>query len=59
MQRRRLERRKSRPSEAERADAFELYERSVQDVDYDCDLVERMFSRRYGRPPRFLPTLGA
>lgn len=42
------------PSEADRADRHRLYEASVQDVDYDCDLVERMFRRRYGRTPHLL-----
>jgi hypothetical protein len=41
-------------SEAQRADRYRLYEASVQDVDYDCDLVERMFRRRYGRTPHVL-----
>jgi hypothetical protein len=54
MQRRRVERRRRGPTQAEQADPFELYEKTVQDVDYDCDLVERMFRRRYGREPRFL-----
>lgn len=54
MQRRAKRRRRDEPSAARSADRYELYERSVQDVDYDCDLVERMFRRRYGRAPSFL-----
>ena len=51
-----MQRRQSRRgrSEAHRADRYRLYEASVQDVDYDCDLVERMFRRRYGRTPHVL-----
>ena len=45
---------RARQSEAQRADRYRLYESSVQDVDYDCDLVDRMFQRRYGRAPRVL-----
>jgi hypothetical protein len=41
-------------SQAQQADRYRLYEASVQDVDYDCDLVERMFRRRYGRRPHVL-----
>jgi hypothetical protein len=41
-------------TQAQRADRYELYEASVQDVDFDCSLVERMFRRRYGRAPRLL-----
>lgn len=41
-------------TQAQRADRHELYEASVQDVDFDCALVERMFQRRYGRAPRLL-----
>jgi SAM-dependent methyltransferase len=47
-------RRTGATSEAERADLFRLYEASVQDVDADCALVERMFRRRFGRTPRLL-----
>jgi hypothetical protein len=47
-------RRNARRSQAERADLYRLYEASVQDVDYDCELVERMFRRRYGRMPHLL-----
>lgn len=41
-------------TQAQGADRYELYEASVQDVDFDCSLVDRMFRRRYGRAPRLL-----
>jgi hypothetical protein len=50
----RSRRRRGGRSEAQRADLFRLYEATVQDVDGDCALVERMFRRRYGRYPQVL-----
>jgi hypothetical protein len=41
-------------TQAQRADRYELYEATVQDVDFDCSLVDRMFKSRYGRAPRLL-----
>jgi len=43
-----------RRTQAQSADRYTLYEASVQDVEFDCDLIERMFERRYGRAPRLL-----
>jgi len=48
------ERRRRRPSLAERADRYALYERAVQDPGGDVLRVRRMFERAYGRPPRLL-----
>jgi SAM-dependent methyltransferase len=47
-------RRRRRPTLAERADKYDLYERAVQDPEGDVMRVRRMFARAYGRPPRTL-----
>ena len=39
---------------AKGADKHRLYEESVQDVEADVYLIERLFKKRYGRPPRLL-----
>ena len=36
------------------ADRHRLYEESVQEVEADVALIERLFKKRYGRPPRIL-----
>ena len=43
-----------RRSLAERADKFELYERSVQDTDFDIRFIRRVFRRLRGGTPRRL-----
>jgi hypothetical protein len=50
-------RRKTRrvaPRMARGADKHRLYEESVQGVESDVALIERLFRKRYGRPPRRL-----
>ena len=37
---------------ASRADRYDLYQRAVQEPEADFRLIERVFRRRYGRPPR-------
>jgi hypothetical protein len=46
--------RSRRGSEARRADRYRLYEESVQDPELDVALFRRIFSKRFGRPPRLL-----
>lgn len=48
----RKDKRKKKPTMAERADRHVLYERSVQDPTADIEFVEGVFEERYGRPPR-------
>ena len=45
---------RSRRTQAQRADRYDLYQRSVQEPDPDLQLVKRVFERRFGRPPRML-----
>lgn len=42
------------PNRAEREDVYRLYEAAVQDPEGDVKRVQRMFRRRFGRPPRLL-----
>ena len=37
-----------------RADKYELYEKSVQEPEADIDLLQRIFKKRFARPPRLL-----
>ncbi len=53
MKRRRARARRGR-TQAQRADRYELYQRSVQEPDPDLHLVSRAFARHHGRPPRLL-----
>jgi SAM-dependent methyltransferase len=39
---------------AQKADRYDLYQRSVNEPDADIRLVNRVFQRRFGRPPRLL-----
>jgi SAM-dependent methyltransferase len=41
-------------TEAQRADKYDLYQRSVQETDPDLELLARIFKNHYGRPPRLL-----
>ena len=41
-------------AQAEREDVYRLYEVAVQDPEGDVKRVQRMFRRRFGRPPRRL-----
>lgn len=43
-----------RATRAARADRYELYQRSVQEPEYDVGLIQRVFAKRYGRPARWL-----
>ena len=36
------------------ADRHRLYEESVQEVEADVSLIDRLFKKRYGRSPRIL-----
>jgi hypothetical protein len=47
-------RRTGRGGEAQRADPYELYERSVQEPEADIALVQRIYRGHYGRPARTL-----
>lgn len=47
-------RRSSKRTEAARADKYDLYQRSVQEPAADVPLINRIFKRHYGRPPRSL-----
>jgi hypothetical protein len=59
---RRARRRRSQPrgsrrrgrTQAQRADAYALYQEAVQDPPGDVDLVDRIFRRHFGRPPELL-----
>ncbi len=53
MKRRRTRARRGR-TQAQRADRYDLYQRSVQEPDPDLHLVSRVFARHHGRPPRLL-----
>jgi len=44
----------SRKTQAQRADRYELYEKSVQQPDADISFVRRVFKKRYGRHPQLL-----
>jgi hypothetical protein len=52
--RRKKSRRSRRRTRAQRADRYELYEKSVQDPDADVGLINRVFRKQFGRPPRLL-----
>lgn len=57
MSRQQKQRRGRRPrprTEAQCADKYDLYERSVQEVDPDIRFVRRIFRQHFGRPPRLL-----
>jgi len=41
-------------TEAQRADKYDLYQRSVQETDPDLELLARIFKKHHGRPPRLL-----
>jgi hypothetical protein len=43
-----------RSTQARRADKYDLYQRSVQEPEPDLQLVDRVFRKRFGRPPRLL-----
>jgi cyclopropane fatty-acyl-phospholipid synthase-like methyltransferase len=45
---------KKRRGRAQRADRYELYEKSVQEPDADVALMRRIFKNHFGRPPRLL-----
>jgi len=54
-ERERSPKRSRRPrSEAARADLYDLYERAVQEPEADIRMIERIFRRQSGRPPRLL-----
>jgi hypothetical protein len=46
--------RRRRSTRASRADRYELYQRSVQEPEYDVSLIQRVFRNHYGRPARIL-----
>ncbi len=46
--------RRRRRTLAQRADKYDLYQRSVQDPEADVHLIGRIFKRHFGRPPRLL-----
>ncbi len=46
--------RKPNPRRAARADRYALYQRSVQEPEYDVSLIQRVFRRRHGRSARLL-----
>lgn len=43
-----------RRTQAQKADKYDLYQRSVQETDPDLSLLARIFKHHYGRPPRLL-----
>ncbi|MEE9606742.1 MAG: class I SAM-dependent methyltransferase [Myxococcota bacterium] len=47
-------RRRGRRTLAQRADRYELYQKSVNAPDADVHLINRVFRNHYGRPPRRL-----
>jgi hypothetical protein len=52
-----MKRRRSRGgrrTRAQRADRYDLYQRSVQEPDPDLQLVQRVFEHHFGRPARLL-----
>jgi len=46
--------RKKKRLTAKTADRHELYEKSVQCPEADCDFIDRVFKKRYGRKPELL-----
>jgi hypothetical protein len=46
--------RRRRATRASRADRYELYQRAVQEPEYDVGLIQRVFQRHRGRPARLL-----
>lgn len=51
---RRRSRGRGRRTQAQKADRYDLYQRSVQEPDPDLQLVQRVFQRHHGRPARLL-----
>jgi hypothetical protein len=54
MGRKRKRNKPQKPSEAQQADVYALYEEAVQDPPGDVALVERIFRSHFGRAPRLL-----
>ena len=46
--------RKNKKKRRARSDKYDLYQRSVQEPESDVSFVNRVFRRRFGRPPRVL-----
>jgi hypothetical protein len=51
-----MPKKKKRPrrTRAQRADKYQLYEKSVQEPEADVLLIQRIFKNHYARPPRLL-----
>lgn len=50
----RKRKRRSGASQAKRADIYALYQEAVQDPESDVALINRIFKRHFGRPPRLV-----